>query len=175
VGGAVVTIDVKRIRELLAKAEPTPWEAWGSELVATRPGSYVSLASCQHEDDTALIAAAVNAAPQLLAVYEAACRACEVIDSSAGYITQELYDAVEAAPAEQALTDRDLKPANDAHAAIVAPTERLRVVTEETRELKRALAAALDGWATWVDSQHGVSREASDARTQIHALRRLCG
>lgn len=73
-----MTIDVKKLRELLAAGTALPWKwddhPWfGRDLIHEQPWkNVIHVAHCSHPPDKDLIAAAVNALDQLLAVYETA-------------------------------------------------------------------------------------------------------
>lgn len=98
-----MTIDIAKLRELLQAATRGPYEA---RDVAVYGEGNTAVCDCSFETklsgetleaartDAQLICAAVNALPELLAVYEAAC-ACA--DSGTPMTYADLRDAVDAA------------------------------------------------------------------------------
>lgn len=78
-------IDTKRLRELLASARVLPWENGEGDpesILCTADYACVAVSNAaftDFEDNARLIVAAVNALPELLAVYEAVQEAPEVV------------------------------------------------------------------------------------------------
>lgn len=71
-------IDTARLRELLAKATPGPWEDGFYWIVGPKNPTADPLAAFVHDNDGPLIAALRNAAPALLDAAEAGARARDV-------------------------------------------------------------------------------------------------
>ncbi len=79
-----MTLDIQRLRDLLAEATPGPWEAsFDGYMIGNSVSVKMTGANGEHitnrlvlseqsRGDTALVAAAVNALPQLLAIADAA-------------------------------------------------------------------------------------------------------
>lgn len=77
-----MSVDIAKLRELLAAAEPRPWQVWDCEVVSAKSDqSYVALATFGNgHEEAELTCTAVNALPQLLAVFEAAFAASEAFE-----------------------------------------------------------------------------------------------
>lgn len=80
-GGDAVTVDIQRLRELLASATPGPYSTYQASaferIEVNAPTRTVAMMPYDHrpgerEPDAHLICAAINALPQLLAIAEAA-------------------------------------------------------------------------------------------------------
>jgi len=108
----MTAIDIAALKALLEAATPTPWQLEADSefgYVYARRGREMLLAiqvavceegpEADHEANVTLIVAAVNALPELLAVYEAACKWRECDENAGkclGNCLHDLADAVDA-------------------------------------------------------------------------------